>query len=73
MIKIPIWEYKGKEYAIVRDDLKININSEWHPIVLYRCLYENPDGMEWTRTKEDFYSKFKLKENETISRTPENY
>lgn len=54
-----LYEYKGKHYTIVCES-KIKLNGEWVDVVVYRCAYENPDGMEWVRFKEEFYSLFTL-------------
>ncbi len=38
--------YKGKNY-IVRDLAKHSETLEW--MVIYECLYENPEGKIWVR------------------------
>lgn len=49
-------------YGIVHTDT-IHKDMEWIEVVIYMCLYENPDGMVWVREKSEFYNKFKLKED----------
>lgn len=38
--------------------------NEWVDVVIYECLYENPDGQIWVREKTQFYELFKTKEDE---------
>ena len=38
--------YKGKNY-IVKDLAKYSESLEW--MVIYECLYENPEGKLWVR------------------------
>lgn len=57
-----IYQYKGKPYAF-HSKTKIKINGERIDGVIYLCLYENPDGMIWVRTEEEFFRFFKKTEN----------
>ena len=66
--------YKGKPYRIVAESkikasgviewwagkgkFAIHPAHEWIDVVIYECLYDNPDGMVWVRTKEQFYNLF---------------
>ncbi len=53
------YEYKEKKYKLI-SSTKIKIDGEWVEGIIYMCLYNNPDGLIWVRTKEDFFEKFKL-------------
>ena len=57
-----IYEFKGKQYNLLLET-KIKIDDEWVDGIIYMCLYYNPDGMVWVRTKEEFFEKFKLINN----------
>lgn len=48
--------YKGKNY-IVRALAKHSETLEW--IVVYECLYENPESLIWVRPLSLFLQKFK--------------
>ena len=63
--------YKGKPYKVLletkakasgfadaMDVDRYDASREWIDVVIYECLYENPDGMVWVRTKEQFYNLF---------------
>lgn len=43
--------YKGQKY-LVRSLVRHSETLEW--LVLYECLYENPEGKIWVRPKEMF-------------------
>jgi hypothetical protein len=58
MEQIKIYYYKEKPYKIFCNS-KIKINNIWEDVVIYECLYENPDGKYWVRFNDDFYSLFK--------------
>lgn len=51
------YTYKGKTYRVVME-YKVKINNEWVPAIIYECLYNNPEGMVWVRTKDEFLQKF---------------
>ncbi len=51
------YSYKDKPYEIVSES-KIKIGGTWIDVVIYKCLYENPDGMIWVREKKEFFSLF---------------
>jgi hypothetical protein len=60
--------YKGKPYKIVEySKIKLydemGMNGSWHEVVIYRTLYDNPDGKTWVRFKDDFESHFKTSNN----------
>ncbi len=55
------YEYKGKSYRLLQST-KIKIDGEWVDGIIYMCLYKNPDGLIYVRTKKEFFEKFKLKE-----------
>jgi len=57
MLNSKIYTYKGKLYEI-ESYTKTKINGVWVDSVIYRCLYLNPDGQLWVRTKEEFDSLF---------------
>lgn len=57
-----IYQYKGKPYEITTES-KMKISGEWKDVIIYKCLYYNPDGETWVRSKEEFFTKFKIKEN----------
>lgn len=48
--------YKGKNY-IVRDLARHSETMEW--LVVYECLYENPESKIWVRPLVLFLQKFK--------------
>lgn len=48
--------YKGKNY-IVRDLARHSETMEW--LVVYECLYENPESKIWVRPLSLFLQKFK--------------
>lgn len=50
--------FKDKPYKIFMET-KIKIGEDWIDGIIYQCLYDNPDGIFWIRTKEDFFLKFK--------------
>lgn len=53
-----IYSYKKHLYYKLFE-LKIKTKEDvWVPVVVYECLYENPDGMIWARYQDDFYSLF---------------
>lgn len=43
--------YKGKTYRVI-DLAKHSESLEW--MVIYECLYENPEGKIWVRPREMF-------------------
>lgn len=55
---IEIYEYKGKQYQF-QLKTKIKIDGKWVDGVIYTCLYNNPEGMTWVRTEEEFFRLFK--------------
>lgn len=38
-----------------------NWKSPWTEVVIYKCLYYNPDGEVWVREINEFFEKFKAK------------
>jgi hypothetical protein len=60
------YEYKGKRYEIF-SKTKIKINGVWVDGIIYVCRYENPDGMIWVRTAEEFFKLFKKVDESNIS------
>ena len=52
--------YKDKPYRIF-SETKVKIDGNWIDSVIYQCLYDNPDGIFWVRTAEEFDRLFKLK------------
>ncbi len=56
-----IYEYKGKPYQVLTRS-KIKMHGDWWDVVIYKCLYVNPDGILWVRFAEEFEELFKLKE-----------
>jgi hypothetical protein len=40
----------------------ITHDEEWINVVIYQCLYDNPDGDIWVREREQFYELFKSKD-----------
>jgi hypothetical protein len=57
MSKIKIYSYKDKRYIFIRESM-MKIGERWIDVVIYKCLYENPDGDVWVREKEQFYKLF---------------
>ena len=53
-----VYEYKGKKYVIFQE-IKTKIKGVWVETITYQVLYSNPDGMFWSRTKEEFNKLFK--------------
>lgn len=57
----------GKQYVHIRNlknyrlmflsKIKLG-DSTWRSVVVYECLYDNPDGQIWTRFKDDFINNF---------------
>jgi len=52
-----VYLYKGNPYEIAAES-KAKIDGIWIDVIIYRCLYINPDGQVWVRTKEEFESLF---------------
>jgi len=50
---------KERTYEIVCRS-KMKIDKIWQDVVIYKCLYENPDGDTWVRPVEDFEENFSL-------------
>lgn len=48
----------GKLYELAQDPCKVKQNGIWSDFILYKALYDNPDGPYFVRTKEDFYNNF---------------
>lgn len=49
----------GKPYLVITDNLRFKQDGKWFEgLVLYQTLYQNPDGMYFARTKEDFEENF---------------
>ena len=63
--RIKTFYYKGKPYFIKLKS-KLKLEGKWVDCIIYTCLYHNEAGMDWVRTAEDFYSKFKEYENTKI-------
>lgn len=57
-----IYEYKGKRYQFITHS-KMKIGETWIPVIIYRCLYDNPDGMTWVREEDQFWKLFKRVED----------
>jgi hypothetical protein len=55
-----IYTYKDKDYSLFAKS-KIKIGDEWKGVVIYKALYDNPDGEYWVRFEEDFLKLFKPK------------
>ncbi len=55
-----IYEYKGKQYRIFAES-KMKIDGEWIDCIIYQTLYFNEDGWIWVRSRDEFFSLFKLK------------
>ncbi len=51
------YKYKERPYKILHES-KIKIGGTWIDVIVYQCLYENPDGMIWVREKEEFFKLF---------------
>lgn len=49
--------FKEKFYKILYES-KIKLGGIWIDAIIYECQYENPDGMVWVRTKEEFFRLF---------------
>lgn len=56
--------YKGNKY-IVRDLARHSETLEW--MVVYECLYENPEGKIWVRPREMFLENVTI-DGKTIPR-----
>lgn len=54
-----VYKFKDKPYRIIEKS-KIKLNGIWEDVIIYECLYDNPDGMHWVRLIEDFYTNFKV-------------
>lgn len=46
---------------IMAHTIFLDSKLEWIDVVIYECLYENPDGTIWVREKKQFYELFKQK------------
>ena len=55
-----IYYYKGNPYTIL-SETKIKVGDMWKDCVVYKCEYENPDGLIWVRQRQDFFELFKPK------------
>jgi hypothetical protein len=55
-------------YGVTQTDV-ISPEMDWIEVVIYMCLYENPDGQIWVREKNEFYSKFKTESDERENNT----
>jgi hypothetical protein len=62
--KIETYEFKDKSYKILHEGA-MKIEGVWIPCVVYQSLYENPYGEIWVRSKEAFFERFKLKDEQT--------
>lgn len=59
MVNKYIHKKAGKPYTIVNDNFMMKLNGEWiKGLILYKAEYDNPDGLYFARTKEDFYENF---------------
>ena len=54
--------YKGKLYQLFCYS-KIKREGMWIDVVIYKCLYNNLDGMIWVREKSEFDKLFTLVED----------
>lgn len=53
----------GNLYRVVTDNFMFKQNGVWiKNLILYECLYDNPDGKYFARTKEDFFENFEIVE-----------
>ena len=57
--------FKGNKYK-VRFEGKLKLNDEWQSCVVYSPMYICEDGYYFVRTYDDFYTKFKTTEQESI-------
>lgn len=49
----------GKRYILVQENLCVKQDGEWNKdFVLYRALYENPEGPYFVRKRDDFFENF---------------
>lgn len=55
-----IYSYKEKDYEIIEKS-KIKIGKIWIDVIIYKCLYNNPDGLIWVRESTEFFELFKPK------------
>lgn len=55
-----VWYYKNKPYRIYKHS-KINIDSEWENVIIYKNLYYNPNGKIWVRYESSFFLLFRTK------------
>lgn len=55
-----IYYYKDNPYCIMEES-QMKIDGTWHDVIIYQCLYENPDGMIWVRFRDQFFDLFKKK------------
>lgn len=54
-----MYYHKGKPYRIISYN-KVKIDEQWKDCIIYECMYDNPDGSTWVRTKDDFDKNFTL-------------
>ena len=52
------YEYQGRKYVILFSS-KMKIGQKWIPVLIYKCLYDNPDGSIWVREEGEFWRLFK--------------
>jgi len=52
------YTYKDKPYIILHES-KYKDKGVWKEVIIYMCLYPNPDGDIWVREKEEFFKLFK--------------
>lgn len=49
----------GKLYELLTDNFMFKENGEWRKgLILYKALYDNPDGKYFSRTVEDWNNNF---------------
>lgn len=53
-----VYFYKGKPYRIDNHS-KMRIGGVWIDVIVYVCMYDNPEGKYWVREKKEFYKLFK--------------
>jgi hypothetical protein len=75
-----VYRFKGKPYLFVAqskiklsglvdagyvftDDVPEEL-PDWVDVVIYKCLYDNPDGEIWVREASQFYKLFELSNGE---------
>lgn len=64
-----VYYYKDKPYRVLHLS-SIKLDDKWIPCVVYACMYSNPDGVIWVRTKKEFEELFKVKALEETRKLP---